>query len=244
MLGSIIKRPGWNWSAAGKHPAARDYLRLGAPSPLMEALADWAAKGYDERLRSGAPPRSMYSWRFWLRGAKKGNLICGLIRDSSDQIGRPFPLMIAGEGGLKGWEKEWISLPDRLSRIWKKLEYIAAHRFDHAGDMEASLNELDPPAGSSPAETAARNDRPAGGLADQMAVCREQLFSSGFGMITVDQISGMDTDTTITRCHLQLTGCCNEIPRGVFMGGTPEHIFMAVILHPLSNADFIRLWTV
>ena len=100
MLGSLIKGPTWCWAAVGKHPVAADYIRLGNSTSLLDAVADWVAKGYDELLRMDGRSQDSHSWRFWLRGVKKDTLICGLCRDSSDRIGRPYPLMIMGEGRL------------------------------------------------------------------------------------------------------------------------------------------------
>jgi type VI secretion system protein VasJ len=55
---------------------------------------------------------------------QKRNADCGLGRDSSDSIGCPYPLLIMGEGRLKGWEKRWSQLPVQLNRTWKRMESI------------------------------------------------------------------------------------------------------------------------
>ena len=90
MLGSIIQNRKWNWAAVGKHPSAKDYIRIGGGSALLDAVAQWSANGYHE-LSPGKTQQPVYrSWRFWLKGIKKGSIICGLGRDSSDSIGRPF----------------------------------------------------------------------------------------------------------------------------------------------------------
>ena len=227
----------------GKHPAATDYIRLGDASALLDALAEWTAKGYDELLRTNNRPQGTYSWRFWLRGVKKGSLICGLGRDSSDRIGRPFPLLIMGEGLVKGWEKKWAMLPQRLNRIWKQLEYIASHRFDDARAMEEEIRGL-----PQPAELQSDRDVPdceADSLfGPQTETCRQQLLSGGFGMINLSGASAVDSDGLVDQCHAWLAACCKEIPRGVFIGGTPQRTCIAVVGHPLATADFVRLWSV
>jgi type VI secretion system ImpM family protein len=243
MLGSVSKGSSWCWAAVGKHPAATDYIRLGDPSALLDALADWAAKGYDDLLCTNGSPQGIYSWRFWLRGVKKGSLICGLGRDSSDRIGRPFPLLIMGEGFVKGWEKQWVILPERLNRIWKQLEYIASHRFDDARTMEEEIHSLQQPA------ELVMDHVGDGGEGDnlfgtQTEVCRQQLLTGGFGMISLSNASGMDSDKLVRQAHATLAACCKEIPRGVFIGGTPQHTCIAVVGHPLATADFVRLWSV
>ena len=243
MLGSVTKGRNWCWTAVGKHPAATDYIRLGEASALLDALAEWTAKGYDELLRADNRPQGTYSWRFWLRGVKKGSLICGLGRDSSDSIGRPFPLLIMGEGFVKGWEKKWAMLPQRLNRIWKQLEYIASHRFDDARAMEEEISSLPQPtellSGRAGADCEEDNL-----FESQAEACRRQLLSGGFGMISLSSTSGLSLDALVDQGHAQLAACCQEIPRGVFIGGTPQRTCIAVVGHPLATADFVRLWSV
>ncbi len=46
MLGSIIfKKKSWSWIAHGKHPAAKDYFRVGEDLPIFRAFSDWVDKG-------------------------------------------------------------------------------------------------------------------------------------------------------------------------------------------------------
>lgn len=246
MLGTVMKRQNhsWNWIAVGKHPAAMDYIHIGTGSPLMDALADWAVKGYDAHVRTNGTSQNIYSWRFWLRGVRKGNLICGLGRDSSDRIGRPYPLLIIGEGLLDRWEKQWTRLPVHLDPIWKRLEYIAAHRFEHTQDIEAALCAVTPPeiGLTSPFETPSY-DPPA--VFNEIAtVCHRQLRSYGYAMMNLSDVGLADADEAILKCHDVLKGCCQDIPSGVFIGGTPQNTFISVVQHPLGTPDFIRLWTV
>lgn len=240
----MIKGRSWCWTAVGKHPAAADYIRLGGSSSLMDAVADWAAKGYNELLRINGRPQGSHSWRFWLRGVKKGGLICGLGLDSSDRIGRPYPLMIVGEGTQKGWEKNWTTLPDQLNRTWKQLEYIASRRYEDAGAMEEEILGLPPPL------TESANHAVSGGPKDaqidvesKVHQCRRQLQSAGIGLMSLQSLGSTDADQAILQYHQHLVDCCHDIPRGVFIGGTPQQTHICVIDHPLATTDFIQLWT-
>jgi len=245
MLGSIIKGRTWCWAAVGKHPVAADYIRLGNSTSLLDAVADWVAKGYDELLRINGRPQDSHSWRFWLRGVKKDTLICGLFRDSSDRIGRPYPLMLMGDGPLKGWEKNWLMLPEQLNRSWKNLEYIASHRYDDAQDMEEEIRVMNPPQVVAwEGQVSLSDDHANTAIDGQVQLCRKQMLSTGFGLISLNSLRGMDSDRAIGQCHEQLNGCCKDIPRGVFIGGTPQHTYICAIEHPLATADFVRLWTV
>ena len=206
-------------------------------------MAQWSANGYHE-LNPGKTQQPVYrSWRFWLKGIKKGYIICGLGRDSSDSIGRPFPLIIMGEGLIKGWEKQWALLPDRLAKTWNRMEFVASHRYDDTHAMEDEVKRLSAPKAHS--ETDLQAAQGAGGEACDldMTPCREQLSRDGFGLIPLNPSYGIDPNQLVLQCHLQLRTCFGEIPRGVFIGGTPQQSYLAVIQHPLSAQDFVRLWT-
>lgn len=242
MLGSIIKRRSWNWAAIGKHPAAKDYIRIGGTSPLIEAVAEWAAKGYQHLRPSKDQPLAFYSWRFWLQGVRKGEIVCGLGRDSSDRIGRPFPLMLLGEGLLKGWEKKWTDLPVYLGHTWKSMESIATRRFEHIRDMETALTDLKAPGYDD--HHPGRGKQPAEACDLEMAPFHRQMDNDGFGYMPLNHSSHDDPETGILQCHRHLPKHCAQMPRGVFIGGSPQKSYLAAIEHPLGKNDFVRLWSI
>lgn len=245
MLGSIIGNSKWNWAAVGKHPSAKDYIRIGGASPLLDAVGEWSANGYT--LLNGNGSRNQqhthHSWRFWLKGIKKGRLVCGLGRDSSDSIGRPYPLLILGEGALNGWEKQWTELPARLDKTWSRMEFVAAHRFDNASAMEDEINRFNAPEAISHPVTEAAQDGQGNACSFSLDQCKGQLIADGFVMIGLNQAGGVDPYRQVLQCHLRLNECCGEIPRGVFIGGTPQQSYLVVIQHPLNAQDFVKLWT-
>lgn len=89
------------WAACGKHPAARDFFRVGQEFPMLKIFSRWVDDGYTvlARKNNNFLPNS---WRFWAKGAVRDFLMCGLIKDSSDRIGRNYPLLIIGTGLLRG----------------------------------------------------------------------------------------------------------------------------------------------
>lgn len=242
MLGEITRDQKWNWVAAGKHPVARDYIRLGGHSALMDAVAKWLTNGYRKLIGGKNMPSMHHSWRFWLKGVKKGTLVCGLGRDSSDSIGRPYPLLIMGEGHLKGWEKQWFMLPANLDRTWSRMEFIATHRFESAAAMEEEIKRLYTP--GSDTGTAVNMSQEAADASANMdlTLCKTQLRLNGFGLIGLNPSDGLDLHQLLL-CHNRLKECCTEIPRGVFIGGTPQNAYLAVAQHPLGAQDFVKLWT-
>ena len=116
----------WEWGAYGKHPVARDYFSTCNDIPILKAFSSWVEKGY-QSLETGKNPEPWNTFRFWIKGPKK-DLIMGILRDSSDSIGRVFPLLIIGTGALKNWEKNWERIPSICEKSWARTEYIACKR--------------------------------------------------------------------------------------------------------------------
>ncbi len=242
MLG-ITKKPHWNWAAVGKHPAAKDYIRIGSRSSLIDAVADWSAKGYDALHPSKDQPPSMHSWRFWLRGVKKGMLICGLGRDSSDRIGRPYPLLVIGEGRLKGWEKRWPQLPAQLNNSWESMESMVARRFDSIHGLEEQIRNLNSPGAKFKVENESASSERNNLFESDLTACKRSIAQNGYATFGLNNYQNADPDQCAMQCHARLKECCEKIPLGVFMGGTPQKCYVVVLQHPLSTADFIRLWS-
>ncbi len=139
MLGSVKQKQGWAWGAAGKHPVARDYIAIGAQTPLLKAFADWMESGYSALQER---PQQACSWRFWARGMKKQELVCGLLRDSNDSVGRPYPFLIFGTGPLDGWEETWELLPYVFEGIWSRMEYVGSKKSFDVSALESDLGML------------------------------------------------------------------------------------------------------
>jgi type VI secretion system ImpM family protein len=244
MLGLNRQGSAWRWRAIGKHPAAMDYFSLNSGTPLMDAIAEWVTKGYDGIIARGSASNGPYSWRFWFKGGRKGTLVCGVGRDSSDRIGRPYPLLLFGEGPLKGWEKIWMQLPLLLERTWMQIERLATQRFADLSELSDGLSHITPPQieGARPhsAECAAW-DPP-----EQAKVDRYRQALRNDGRVTVPLGEGGDVDSGLTalQWHGKLAACCPETPRAMFLGGHPRRLFLVLVKEPLSTADFIDLWSV
>jgi type VI secretion system ImpM family protein len=240
MLGIGNHNRAWCWNAVGKHPAAADYINVGAGAPVLDAVADWMTKGYEALQRENRPTREPHSWRFWLRGTRKDHLICGLGRDSSDRIGRPYPLLIVGEGPLKQWERQWPVLPALLARTWGRIERIAAHQYETLQALIDALTQLPSPA----ADEMICNEGPSSLMApERLEACRTELHQTGRITIALNDGQGSDPEARALAWHGLLKACCPDIPRAVFLGGNPRHAFLMVVREPLDTADFVRLWS-
>ena len=114
----------------------------------MKAFCEWVEKGFNAFHSKALFSSNPRSWRFWARGPKKDMLICGLAKDSSDSVGRPFPLLIAGIGLLKGWGEAWDLLPYACEETWSHMEYLSAKRFGDFKEFEGEIGRVNSPGGN------------------------------------------------------------------------------------------------
>ena len=148
MLGQIKSTYNWHWIACGKHPAAGDYFQIGQSTPLVKAFSDWIKDGYRKWISKESNCADPHSWRFWATGSTKKELICGLSKDSSDTIGRKYPLLIIGTGPLREWEVHWDLLPFALENTWNQIEYLAAKRYLDFQQLEQEVRMILAPLGN------------------------------------------------------------------------------------------------
>jgi type VI secretion system ImpM family protein len=128
VFGLIKEKQAWRFAAFGKHPSAGDYISLGAPTPLLKGFSSWMEKGYGQippELRS----QQGLDWQFWARGPN-AKLICGLLTSSRDKHGRPYPLMIAGEGRVPESVKDWDLIPLACAVTWRHLARLHDEHLD------------------------------------------------------------------------------------------------------------------
>jgi type VI secretion system protein VasJ len=251
MLGKLIGRPQWSWTAFGKHPSARDYFQISLDRPLAQAFAQWIESGFDKTPES-VRRNGICSWRFWSRGMKKGALVCGLGKSSGDGVGRPYPLMLLGEGGLDGWEKNWHLLPFVLAPVWDKMEYAASRRMDHLSRLEANLQRMEPPRSTwrktfhEHADALAQIDGPE---LKKMIMAEVQtkariLESEQKLMISLGQSGSDDPHLLAGAWHQALKAHLGVVPSTVFMGGNLNQLMLVVYCRPLVADDFAELWSV
>ena len=137
----------WSWFAEGKHPSVKDFISMGQVSALSTGFSNWMIKGcaelYEQQQLQGP---GHISWRFFARGARKDELACGLLRDSSDSIGRPYPFLIMGTGPAAGWEENWELLPSACNETWRLMEQLSSRPFNDVSSLEHELVSLKAPA--------------------------------------------------------------------------------------------------
>lgn len=246
MLGSINLKTSWNWTACGKHPVAADYFSAGSDNPLLKALSDWVKNGYRILGPRNKRTPNLYSWRFWAGGAGKGNLICGIVRDSSDSLGRPYPLLIMGTGSLKGWRDHWEFLPFACEKTWSQIEYLSARRFMDFKQLEEGVRMIDPPDSDWSTfqnQSVSRSDLKFS-LGNQFHSGVDNFAKDTDFLLPLDCGPLNDCFKAAALWHLFLKTRLGNRPNAVFMGGVPEKTFLSLINHALVPNDFVRLWSV
>ena len=251
MLGLVKSKRSWNWTAWGKHPVAKDYFRVGSQALLLKAFSDWVEKGYHMLGPKLNYSSNLYSWRFWARGSEKENIVCGVVRDSSDSLGRLYPLLIIGTGTLQKWENHWDLLPLACEEIWSHIEYLTTKRFLNFKQMEEGVRIIKPPYPDWSEFTNQRDSRfeyssnnrlfhqDLKGIKESV----DSLTKKTEFFVPLDSVSSNDPITLACPWHSFLKSHIREIPNAVFMGGVPDETCLGVFKRPLVPADFVRLWS-
>ncbi len=242
----------WIWYASGKHPVAKDYLELGQAHIMTEAFSRWIEEGHQAFGRAGGRAHPTCSWRFWAMTPKGGELALGLVKESCDSIGRPFPFLIMAVGRLEGWEKHWELLPLVCEKCWARMEYIGSRNYREIEALKADLEAMRFPSGTSEEkgniwerpsapETLEDSDIPAG-MKARISLQLQTYLRESEAFIPVD--SGPGAMTIIRLWHQEIKAAAQRPPTSLFIGGAGVNIFMAVYNRPLRKDDFVRLWSV
>ncbi|MFA6149608.1 MAG: type VI secretion system-associated protein TagF [bacterium] len=240
MLGAIASPEGWRFAAFGKHPGAKDFIRLGSTTPMLEGIADWVDKGYAgiEGKKKGMADAA--SWRFWSKGFGPGALVCGVVRDSVDGLGRPYPLLVLGTGSLRDWEGHWDLLPYACRPLWQRIEYLGAQRYEEIGRFESAIRGLHPPVPEW-TDFSGRRDR-------EVVVSDPEgdgvLPGETSRFIRLDGGAGRDPFPAAVGWQSRLRRDDAETPNAVFFGGTISRAYLGVFRKRLSTPDFVRIWNV
>jgi len=228
------------WAACGKHPAAKDFFSVGQDFPLLKIFSGWVDHGYNMLAQKNNNP-AINSWRFWAKGAAGKSLICGLVKDSSDGIGRNYPLLIIGTGLLRGWEEQWDLIPLACEKIWSGIEYIATQNFSDLKKLETEINNIRQPEPTWQELKSKKNSfhsdvSTVQNIPDLPPEKKERF-------IPLDQGAHHDQNLLISHWHSLFRINAETIPNAVFMGGSVGRSFVGFYRRPLTPMDFIQLWT-
>jgi type VI secretion system protein VasJ len=222
----------WQWMLYGKHPAALDYIRLGKSSVLGNSVYAWVEQGY---LRCGLAGKSQRDirWRFWMRGAAPEELVCGVLLQSFDAIGRPYPLLLMGSGSFCGWNTFWEHLPMVCKDVWEAAETVSFQKTASLAELENKLSRL-----TLPIEVQLDDTLPP-------VVPLKTLsgdLAADFAAFSLEAPNGSQMVLAAAmRLSLELKKSVIEQPVAVFIGGGSTAC-MVVMRRPLKPLDFETLW--
>ncbi len=248
MLGLGKEKAKWQWSFCGKHPIATDYFSFNINSPLLKAFATWVDEGF-AALPGGIDARQAFCfWRFWAKGVKKGHLVFGLLKASSDRIGRPYPFLIMGAGNINEWEKNWALLPAGLESVWQQIEYIASKRFDSFDEFTEAIGSMRPPGNGWLKEIGQHEYKMdyGSGIPELPVDIRYRVKeSSGRELkIPLDNQAQIELERLPILWSLRLKMEGMDVPQAFFIGGTPDKTFLIIFHRSLNSMDFVHLWSV
>ncbi len=229
----------------GKQPSFRDFIHVGIPGPLGQALEGWVRKGYAGWLEHGGSHNGPVSWRFWTMGPSGSKLAWGLLRDSSDSMGRPHPLLLLASCNVRAWQNAWERLPPVLEESWRSMEQVATKRFRSADELQQDLRALASISGkavSGPGKFSASSVMEADELKSAAGELKKQdgqvvkiLLSAGAKGSVPDKL---------TSWHVFLKQRMGKRPTAVFAGGPADSPFLYFFYRPLLTGDFQDLWSV
>jgi type VI secretion system protein VasJ len=244
----------WQWVVCGKHPAFKDYFHLGQRLSMVTALSEWVEKGYRGIATGKTSFASLRSWRFWAGGLDRDTLLCGVLKESTDSVGRPFPLLLAGSGPLDKWKTRWDLVPRVCEQSWSQMESLSTRIFRSLKQLEDELVRIRDPqlhwTGSSQSNTRAVIE---GGYADQhgnsknLGKIESRLITMGAAgeiFVSLDEEPSQDPLSMIYVWHMSLKKHHPEPPKTVFMGGSATASYLAFFHRALMTEDFVRLWSV
>lgn len=253
MLGLLKSEQDWCWAAYGKHPVSRDFFQCGSDFPLMKNFSVWVEKGYTMQTSKNRMSHKTCSWRFWAKGYRKGMLVCGLVKDSSDKLGRPYPLLILGTGSLKDWEEQWEFLPFACENTWNQIEYLSAQTHGDLKKMEAEVQNIRPPVTDWPDSKAKRESAAefiknfkhtsSQDIKHLESVTPELSKKTEFILCLDNKLFHSQT-MLIHYWHFLLKEQLDTAPNAIFMGGTMEKAYLVLLRRPLNQDDFTKFWSV
>ena len=227
----------WWWAASGKHPAAKDFLEAGESFPLFAALTQWVERGYPEYAAPGPAP--LHSWRFWARGGRKEHMVCGLLKDSCDNLGRPFPLLIMGSGELESWEEHWDLLPLACEPAWIQMESFSTRQYPNFEELENGLAAIRAPAPRwdhfAGTDFSTYTSSPSWDLIQDLHP--GEVFS-----IPLEPLPSHEQKMQILAWHRLCKNHLKDLPVIAFMGDAGESPYLFIAMRALSHEDFRSLW--
>lgn len=220
-------------SAFGKHPAFDDFFSVQMDSAITRALAAWIEKAAEQHLQD--QKHTSCSYRFWTKGIKSRDLIIGLVRDSSDRMGRPYPLLITGGVTIKNWQKTWHGIFAAFEPVFRTFEASATGRHDDFKSFETALQKINGQGFSAPAKTVDK-------LSNTILAFYKQDGRANRLSLPVPKLLTTFENTGVKPDTWGFLKKNPPIPGAVFLGGMPDMPMIHIFNRPLRAQDFNRLF--
>ncbi len=231
MLGIGKQRARLDVSAYGKHPAFDDYFSVNMELPLAKALLTWI----ESAIKSGGTAdktKVIRSFRFWVLGIKKDELVLGIVRDSSDRLGRTYPLLIISKICMKNRDKKWPEIFTGFEPVFRAFEEMTTARYEAFKEFEASLLKVqffEPKLEKS--DTAFSNC---------LATWLKVEIGSNSLALPVSELMVKFASHAPQKKGIFKTN--PPRPGAVFLGGLPDNPMVNMYNRPLRTRDFHRLF--
>lgn len=230
----------------------KDYFQSGSNNTLLMAFSDWMDKGYRLLKSKQADSKRLVSWRFWAQGVKKNMIVCGIVKDSSDQIGRYYPILFTGTGILDDWINHWDLLPFALEKVWGQMDYLCSKRYNNYKNFEEETFNIRPPEPSWQNYAQNRQELYKSSANSSDAVPWDIVkFKQQLTRLAkiprlyayIDQDLAANISIPLGLWHTLMKNSLTHAPSSVFIGGTGDSIYLAVFMNALTANDFVELWS-
>ena len=221
-------------SAFGKHPAFDDFFSIQVASPIPRALVAWIEKAVVQHPPAHQKATSC-SYRFWTKGIKNYDLTLGLVRDSSDRMGRPYPLLITAGVAIKNWQKTWQDIFSVFEPVFRTFEASAAGRHDDFKSFETALQNINGQRVNAPGKTVDK-------LPHSILAFYKQDGKKNRLSLPVSKLLAAFENTGVKPDTWGFFKKNPPIPGAVFLGGMPDMPMIHMFNRPLRAQDFNRLF--
>ncbi len=232
MLGIGKQKTCIEVSAYGKHPAFDDYFSVNMNTPLANALSAWVESG----MKSGGTAdknKVIRSFRFWVLGIKKEELILGIVRDSSDRLGRIYPLLIIGRTRMKNRDKQWPGIFSDFEPVFRAFEEMTTSRYVAFKEFEASLLNVQAEPNFETSDT---------NLSNSLTAWFKQEKENSALALPVSELLDKFGSHPHAPPKKGIFKTDPPPPGAVFLGGLPDNPMVNLYNRPLGTRDFHNLF--
>jgi len=229
----------WKWRISGKHPSAKDYIIAGKSMPVLEGITKWIEMSYEKIFSKKTDHSHYHSYRFWMKSPDKHYLICGLVKDSCDKIGRSYPLTIIGTGYLKYWEHHLELIPFACEKTWIQMESILARNETTIEEFKENLSLIHPPQHDWKNFQFQKSQNQLSSIDHSF---EKNIIYNKNSFIKLLPVTFQDDSLKLPINWHSFLKHKKKIPNSVFMGGSTKQIMLAAYYRPLDEEDFSNLW--